>query len=246
MTFGPIFANICLQAAFRLVFLKDNFKNLLPKRIFKRDALTFKSFKIKPAVSTFRLKRLTNISSRIIFLSLLVIFLSGYYPIPAFPPVKKSAVYAQEPVQRQEIIASSFSEPVILPHPGYLSTRFSTYHPGIDIAIGMGMPIRPINPGVVEDAVYSLFGYGNYVTINHDNGFRSLYAHMGRIFVKKGDKVASVNIIGEVGVTGRTSGPHTHLEVTKNGQYVNPLTILPSLPDMPPSATPSAQAKGKN
>ena len=119
-----------------------------------------------------------------------------------------SPAYAQSGT-KQEIVAFSFIKPVILPHIGYLSTKFSNYHPGIDIAIGLSMPIHPINPGVVEDIVYSSFGYGNHVIISHENGFKSLYAHMGRINVKKGDKVTSDNIIGEVGLTGQTSGPHT-------------------------------------
>lgn len=152
---------------------------------------------------------------------LLAGFLLGYSP-----------AYAQSGV-KQEIIASSFTKPVILPHTGYLSSKFSNYHPGVDIAIGQGMPIHSINPGIVEDVVYSFFGYGNHVTINHENGFKALYAHMGRVYVKKGDRVTSENIIGEVGTTGKTSGPHTHLEITKNGNYIDPMTLLPSIDNLP-------------
>lgn len=157
----------------------------------------------------------------------------GYYPASTYPPVKKSQAFAQETIQKQEIIASSFPEPVNLPHPGYLSARFSTYHPGVDIASGLGMPIRPIYSGVVEDTVYDIFAYGHHVIIDHQNGYKSLYAHMGRVYVKKGDKVTSTSIIGEVGLTGHTSGPHTHLEITKSSSYIDPLTILPSINNLP-------------
>lgn len=182
-----------------------------------------------------RFNRLTNIFSKVIFVSLTVAFLSGYYPAYDFPPVKKSVTHAQETTQQtsEVIIASSFPEPVILPHPGYLSTRFSSYHPGVDIASGLGMPIHPITSGVVENTFYDFFGYGHHVIIDHQNGFKSLYGHMGRVYVKKGDKVSSESILGEVGLTGNTSGPHTHLEVTKNGSYIDPLTILPLINNLP-------------
>ena len=56
---------------------------------------------------------------------------------------------------------------------------------------------------------------------------------MGKVYVKKDQKITTENILGEVGLTGRTSGPHTHLEVTRNGQFIDPQTILPEIPDMP-------------
>lgn len=212
--------------------MKDYFKNLLPRKIFKRVALTYRSSNIKPRFPL-RLNRLTNIFSKITFLLLLLAFFAGYYPAPTFPPVKKSVAKAQESVQKQEIIAASFPQPVILPHPGYISTHFSYYHLGVDIASGLGMPVHPITAGVVEDVIYDFWDYGHHVIIDHQNGFKSLYGHLGRIYVKKGDKVTSENIIGEVGLTGHTSGPHTHLEVTRNGTYIDPLTILPAIADIP-------------
>ncbi len=158
----------------------------------------------------------------------------GYYPTFGIPPVKESTVEAQSPQeQRSEIISSSFSKPLILPHPGYLSTRFSSYHPGIDVAAGLGMPIHPIIDGVVETVGHDIFGLGNYVIISHEKGFTSTYGHMGRIFAKTGTKVSSENILGEVGLTGHTSGPHTHLEITLNGVLIDPQKLLPEIPDMP-------------
>lgn len=157
----------------------------------------------------------------------------GYYPTNNIPPVKQSVVFAQTQEQKEEIIATFFSKPLSLPHPGYLSTRFSSWHPGVDIAAGLGMPIHPITDGVILEVGRDLFGLGNFVEVLHENGFKSKYAHMGKIFVKVGEKVNSSNILGEIGLTGHTSGPHTHLEVTLNGNYINPQTILPAIPDLP-------------
>ena len=69
--------------------------------------------------------------------------------------------------------------------------------------------------------------------VTHPDGLQSQYAHMGRIFVKAGQAVTPTNTLGEVGLTGRTSGPHTHLEVSKDGRLIDPLTILPSIADYP-------------
>jgi murein DD-endopeptidase MepM/ murein hydrolase activator NlpD len=171
----------------------------------------------------------------------------GYYPSFSIPPIKRHSVAAAELTETSEIISQSFSKPVILPHPGYLSTRFSNFHPGIDLASGLGMPIHPIIDGEVIEVGHDIFGLGNYVHILHEKGFKSKYAHMGRIFVKKGDKISSDNTIGEVGLTGHTSGPHTHLEITLNDQFIDPLKILPTISEMPTFAqNSSASAQVKN
>ncbi len=204
-------------------------KNLLSKIISERDALNRKLFKIKPRF-LFRFTTLAIICS--IFFSL-----AGYYPSFGIPPVRKSVVLAASQEQKGEVIAESFSKPLILPHPGYLSTKFSSYHPGIDIATGLGMPIHPITDGEVYEVGTDLWGLGHYVVVAHQNGFKSKYAHMGSVFAKKGEKVTSENILGEVGLTGHTSGPHTHLEITRNGSFIDPQTLLPEIPDMPIAVT---------
>lgn len=207
------------------LILQKLVKNLLPRRVFKRVAPTFKFSKIKLGFPK-KVVWLTIIS--FIFLNL-----SGYYPVFDFPPVKKSQVLAQGLEQTGEVIPASFSKPLNLPHPGYLSTRFSTWHPGIDIASGLGMPIHPIIDGVVEKVGHDIFGLGNYVTVSHEKDLKSTYAHMGRIFARVGDKISSENTIGEVGLTGHTSGPHTHLEISLNDKFVDPQKLLPELPNMP-------------
>lgn len=198
--------------------------NLLPKTISQRDALNAKFSKIKPRFPT----RFTKLAIVIVIL----FSLTGYYPTFAFPPIKQSVVKADSQEQKGEVIANSFSKPLILPHPGYLSTRFSSWHPGIDIAIGLGIPIHPILNGEIIQVGRDFFGLGNFVEVLHENGFKSKYAHMGKIYVKVGDKATQENILGEVGMTGNTSGPHTHLEITHNGNYVDPQSLLPEIPVM--------------
>ena len=101
------------------------------------------------------------------------------------------------------------------------------------------MPVNPITDGIIIEVGLDIFGLGNYVVVSHENGFVSKYAHLGKIYVKKGYSVSENNILGEVGLTGRTSGPHTHLEITRSGEYINPQKLLPEIPDMPVSPTPA-------
>lgn len=207
------------------IVLKNQNKNLLSRIVSERDALTSKLSKIK-------LRFLSKFTKLVIIL-FFSFSLLGYYPTFSIPPVKQSLVKATSSEQKGEIIAENFSKPLILPHPGYLSTRFSTRHPGIDIATGLGMPIHPITEGEIIEVGRDFWGLGNFVEVSHQNGFRSKYAHMGRVFVRVGDKVAEENILGEVGLTGNTSGPHTHLEITRNGKFIDPQALLPEIPDMP-------------
>lgn len=205
--------------------MKKVLSNLLPGVFSEGIVLNQKL----PKISLGLPKRVQWLSVTLVF----VFLLSGYSPNFGVPPVKKSYVWASSNEQKSEIIADSFPQPVILPHPGYLSTKFSNYHPGIDIAAGLKMPIRPITKGIVEEASTDFFGLGKYVVVTHQKGFKSKYAHMGKIYVKVGQEVTSENILGEVGLTGQTSGPHTHLEVTYNGKYINPQTILPDILPIP-------------
>ena len=95
------------------------------------------------------------------------------------------------------------------------------------------MPVRSITEGEVIEVNFNLWGYGNHIVILHSNGFKSLYGHLGRIFTKIGQKVATETTLGEVGMSGWTSGPHTHLEITHDGIYIDPLTILPEISYLP-------------
>ncbi len=112
---------------------------------------------------------------------------------------------------------------------GYISQGYSIFHPALDLAAPRGTEVKPIKDGVVEDVSRSRVGYGNAIIINHGNGIKSLYAHLSKINVSKGDRVTLFDTIGNVGATGHSTGPHLHLEVRKNGIPINPFAVLPTL-----------------
>ena len=107
-------------------------------------------------------------------------------------------------------------------HPIYKTQEF---HPGMDFAAEQGTPIYATGDGVVELADASAQGYGNHVVINHSYGYKTLYGHMSRIATKSGMKLKRGDLIGYVGSTGLSTGPHVHYEVIKNGEKVNPINF---------------------
>lgn len=217
------------------MFLKQ-IKNLLPKRPADGVALeTLVSQHQLPRLRGFRkLIRFFHLTRlyRISLGGLVLLYFSGYQPTLAVPPFKQIPAQAQESF-RQEIKAVAFSQVFKLPHPGFLTTRYSSWHPGIDIAAGLGMPVHPISEGKVVEMTLAFWGLGHSVVIEHPEGFRSTYGHMGRVYVKKDALVTPASILGEVGMTGNTNGPHTHLEITRYDRYIDPRMILPLIPDKP-------------
>ena len=160
-------------------------------------------------------------------------FLLNYEPTLNFPP-KPITVKAQETASQSAIVSpSALPVQFQLPHPGYLSTSYSHYHPGVDIATGYGMPIKPISKGTISSAGLNFWGLGLVVEVTHEGGYKSLYAHMGRIYVTVGQVVDENTLLGEVGLTGNTSGPHTHLELFKDDVRINPVALLPSIRQYP-------------
>ena len=129
------------------------------------------------------------------------------------------------------IITTSFGEVYNLVDPA------GSAHTGSDLA-GAGIncsPIYAIQSGTVVTSGYSNYGYGNYVIINHgectDNGntYISLYGHCSSLVAREGQEVKKGDLIGYVGTTGNSTGPHLHLEVRENGQRVDPLKFFPSI-----------------
>ncbi|MBE6449057.1 MAG: hypothetical protein E7018_07190 [Alphaproteobacteria bacterium] len=99
-------------------------------------------------------------------------------------------------------------------------------HKGVDLASRTGNKIQAKAKGRVIKVTHSNRGYGNYVAIDHGNGFETRYAHLHKIYVKKGDYLKLDDIIGEVGNTGRSTGPHLHYEILYKGQPVDPLPFM--------------------
>lgn len=103
---------------------------------------------------------------------------------------------------------------------------YSKFHQGVDFAAPTGTPIFAAGDGVVEEAEFQ-GGYGRFVLIRHRNDLSTAYGHMSRFArgLKPGDKVSQGDVIGYVGSTGRSTGPHLHFEVRVNGNAINPLNV---------------------
>lgn len=100
-----------------------------------------------------------------------------------------------------------------------------TSHHGIDFAAGMGADVIAVASGVVSSA-RRRSGYGNVVEINHGNGYITRYAHNQEILVSVGERVEKGQTIAKMGSTGRSTGPHVHFEVERNGRIVNPTSYI--------------------
>ncbi len=96
-------------------------------------------------------------------------------------------------------------------------------HAGLDFAAPTGTPIYATANGTVTGRQLNEGGYGNHVVINHGYGYETLYGHMVRIKARIGQKVKRGEVIGWVGSTGKSTGPHCHYEVHKNGTPVDPV-----------------------
>lgn len=103
------------------------------------------------------------------------------------------------------------------------------HHSGLDLSAPSGTPIYATGPGIVTKSGWGT-GYGQYVEINHGNGYITRYAHASRLIARVGDQVQAGEHIANVGCTGRCTGPHLHYEVVKDGQRKNPSSYLAMLP----------------
>ena len=106
---------------------------------------------------------------------------------------------------------------------------FPHFHTGIDLAAPMNTPVYAAGDGVVVAATASDAGYGNHIVIAHDGHTLTLYGHLAVMGVKPGDPVKQGQLIGLVGSTGNSTGPHTHFEVRVDGAPVDPGLFLPAL-----------------
>ncbi|OXA77118.1 Peptidase family M23 [Flavobacterium aquidurense] len=131
------------------------------------------------------------------------------------------AIPAIQPVQNENLkrVASGF---------GYRIdpfTKVRKMHNGMDFTANTGSPVYATGDGVVARADNSASGFGNHVVIRHGFGYESLYAHLSKYNCRPGQKVKRGDVIGYVGSTGRSEGPHCHYEVHKDGKVVNPLNF---------------------
>ena len=126
---------------------------------------------------------------------------------------------AIQPLSNKELtrIASGFGYRI---DPVYKTVKM---HAGLDFAAPQGTPIYATANGTVKVAGNLGNGYGNHVVINHGYGYETLYGHMVRVKCKSGQAITRGEIIGYVGSTGKSTGPHCHYEVHKNGQHLDPV-----------------------
>lgn len=130
-----------------------------------------------------------------------------------------AAIPAIQPVSDKDLtrVASGFGTRI---DPVYKVPKF---HAGLDFTAPVGTPIYATADGLVTEAGYNSGGYGNRVVINHGYGYETLYAHMYRIKTRRGQKVRRGEVIGYVGSTGKSTGPHCHYEVHRSENPVDPV-----------------------
>lgn len=114
---------------------------------------------------------------------------------------------------------------------GYLSSYFGevrgkSIHKGIDIAKNLGESVNASLEGKVIKAGYNNGGYGNLIVIEHENNIKTYYAHLDKIYVNVGDMVKTDDIIGAIGNTGNSTGPHLHFELRVDGKQVDPIKYI--------------------
>ena len=152
------------------------------------------------------------------------------------PFVTSGAVTKDEMILRADHYLDTIQNvPLGAPVPGILTSRFgrridpingkSAYHQGVDIRGRKGSDVKATANGIVKIENYDR-GNGRYVLVDHGNGFISKYAHLKKSLVQKGDTVERGQVIGLVGSTGRSTGPHVHYEIHYDDKIVNPTRFV--------------------
>jgi murein DD-endopeptidase MepM/ murein hydrolase activator NlpD len=133
-----------------------------------------------------------------------------------------AAIPAIQPVSNKDLrrIGSYFGYRT---DPFYKVTKF---HEGIDFTAQVGTDVYATGDGVITQVERSYGGYGNCITINHGFGYSTVYAHLSRMGVRRGEKVKRGQVIGQVGNTGKSTSPHLHYEVRKGGKPVDPINFF--------------------
>lgn len=206
--------------------------NLLKKTLREKIDLfviNFFSRAIKPFSQTFRRvfesKKIRHIYGVLVVLSILLI---AIIPIViSFLQTKIDTNNTNVEIAYMEIVTTKQS--IRLPIDSFtISQGFQLFHPGIDMAAIKGSPVYPIMGGTVVYINYGRFGYGNHVLVDHGSGLTSLYAHFSKIEAKVGEKVTQESILGLVGSTGWSTGPHLHLQIGEQGRWINPRAFFES------------------
>ncbi|HHJ63988.1 MAG TPA: M23 family metallopeptidase [Aquifex aeolicus] len=170
----------------------------------------------------------------------LILFLFGGgfskrdYDPPSLPPEPLAEDLPPEFEELFTIRSVESARPDIWPVVGIITSDFGwrrmrrrrEFHPGVDIGAPYGSKVVATSDGYVLFAGW-VRGYGNTVILYHGFGYITLYAHMASVAVRRGEKVPKNGVVGYVGSSGRTTGPHLHYEVIKYGIRQNPILYLP-------------------
>ncbi|HWA51557.1 MAG TPA: M23 family metallopeptidase [Patescibacteria group bacterium] len=148
-----------------------------------------------------------------------------YVPNGAMPSSSGSvvAVPVQVTPNAGTVVASG---QFVWPTQGVITQGFYWYHPGVDIANPAEPNILAADSGTIIREGWDNTGYGNMIMIDHGNGYQTLYAHMSAFYVTLGQTVHRGDVIGRMGSTGNSTGPHLHFEVHQAGVHLNPLNFL--------------------
>lgn len=146
-------------------------------------------------------------------------------PSPTQAPLRQKITQPAAPVSIP-IPANLPAGDFIWPVKGYISQGYGRWHPGIDIVSPFDTPIYAAGNGVVQAANYNNYGLGRHIIIGHADGYTTVYAHLNVMLVNVGQSVAKGSLIGRIGLTGRTTGPHLHFEIRHNGSALFPLNLI--------------------
>lgn len=145
-------------------------------------------------------------------------------PMSALGVVPSDLVNLEKSIDVRIKTDSSLTYPV--PEAIGVSQGYHVFHPGIDIRAPRGTAVKPIASGKVSLVASQNYGWGHRIEIDHGGGVKALYAHLGRMYVEEGDLVTVDTVIADIGITGKTTGPHLHLEVYEDGRNVSPSKYL--------------------
>ena len=168
--------------------------------------------------------------SALVVLGTAMWFCSGFETVTVTSPVQAAEPAASGPPEK---VAVTIDEPeddgFLNPTQGVLTSsfgeRWGRKHNGIDIGADYNTDIIAADSGTVTYAA-EMNGYGNYVVIDHGNGFETAYAHCATLLVSEGEMVEKGQLIALVGSTGTSTGPQLHFEVKMNGEFCNPLDYV--------------------
>lgn len=146
---------------------------------------------------------------------------------PGIPNIPETRTYVRKVFANLQILAAQPPKVqpsiyFIWPVRGKITTQPSTRHMALDIASPLGTPIVASQSGIAYIRPFDADGYGKHIIVDHQNGHKTLYAHLSSFNIQDGQSVTQGQIIGRAGSTGRSTGPHLHFEVRENGILKNP------------------------